>query len=72
MIRSRNWTAIERLDPAPGVAVMTGNGYWLDGEFHPARDTHRMAETGTGSVHGWPVREAAPRKRWLSRIWGKG
>lgn len=36
MIRSGNWTTIERLPEIPGVAKMTGNGFWLDGKFYPS------------------------------------
>lgn len=31
MIRSRNWTAIERLPDGPGVVKLTSTGYVKDG-----------------------------------------
>ena len=70
---SRNWTAIERLPERPGVAIMTGTGYWLDGKFHPTRD--RSPEGHDRNEHGSrePVRTAAARKPSLfNRIWGGG
>ena len=53
MIRSGNWTTIERLPEIPGVAKMTGNGFWLDGKFYPTAKAMeaRRAATGTGAVY---------------------
>lgn len=59
MNRSRDWTAIERLPDLPGVAVMTGNGYWLDGKFHPARDGSPKGGDASRLRSRQPVREAA-------------
>ena len=35
-MKSRNWTAIERLPETPGVVKYTTTGYWLDGRFYPS------------------------------------
>ena len=49
MKQSRNWATIERLSERPGVAVMVGNGYWLDGKFHPTSPL-KIAKEATGTA----------------------
>lgn len=51
MTRSGNWTTIERLPEIPGVAKMTGNGFWLDGKFYPTAKAMEARRAGTGAVH---------------------
>lgn len=63
MIQSRNWTAIERLPEAPGVAIMTSGGYWLDGRFYPDRQpSHAPME------YRQPEQ---PRRSFFDRVLGR-
>lgn len=56
---SRNWSAIERLPETPGVAKMTGNGFYLDGRFYPAHRQHV------------PDPMPQPKRGLLARVFGK-
>lgn len=58
MIRSGNWTHIERLPEEPGVVKLTGTGYYRDGVFYPA---HRAR----------PLRVEQPRRGLLARVMGR-
>lgn len=54
MMKSGNWTRIERLPDTPGAIKMTSLGYVIDGEF--TRTVPR------------PRTEDTPRTSWLGRL----
>lgn len=62
MKQSRNWATIERLPERPGVAIMTGTGYWLNGAFHESKNTRVPVYKGV----------EPSRRPLLSRIFGWG
>lgn len=65
MKQSRNWATIERLPERPGVAVMVGNGYWLDGKFHPTSDRSPQGHDRNGHGSRERVHEVAARKPFI-------